>query len=183
MIAAVSTTTWIQLAGILIALAAALAAWAGVKQARDATREVRDSEQETRLPLLLLSRANVGTEARGATVAVSIYNAGDVAVDVDLVVVGEDAYAKGPVGVVRPGETIYYGTGIHATEHSRAVAFARSRDGGRWVWDHNRNRKRFAGVNEVNPSYAEVFAAFYPGEDLERLKPAALLRGGGELLF
>lgn len=97
MILAVILTTWIQLGGGAVALLAALAAWAGVKQARDAAREVRDSEREARLPLLLLSTASVGTQQRGTTLALAIYNVGDVAVDVAVILLGEDAQARGPV--------------------------------------------------------------------------------------
>lgn len=90
---------------------------------------LRDSEREARLPLLLLSTASVGTEQRGTTLALAIYNAGDVAVDVAVIVVGEDSQAHGSVGVVRPGETVNFGSNITGTDRSRAVAFGRSRDG------------------------------------------------------
>src|SRR4051812_19956069 len=168
MIFAVTPTTWIQLGGVVVALLAALAAWAGVKQARDAAREVRDSEREARLPLLLLSTASVGTQQRGTTLALAVYNVGDVAVDVAVILVGEDSQARGPVGVVRPGETVNFGSNIVGTDRVRAVAFGRSRDGARWVWDHNRNRKELAGDHRIDPTWEAIFAAFYPGESLDR---------------
>lgn len=177
MIFAVTPTTWIQLGGVAAALLAALAAWAGVKQARDAAREVRDSEREARLPLLLLSTASVGTQQRGTTLALAIYNAGDVAVDVTVILVGEDSHAGGPVGVVRPGETVNFGSNIAGTDQARAVAFGRSRDGTGWAWNHDRNRRQLGGADRFAPTWEAIFGAFYPGESLERLRLGSLLRG------
>lgn len=179
MILAVTSTTWVQLGGVAVALLATLAAWAGVKQARDAAREVRDSEREARLPLLLLSQASVGSSHRPSTLALSIYNAGDVAVDVAVILVGEGAYARGPVGVVRPGETVNFGSDIAGTDRSRAVAFGRSRDGTRWVWDRDRNRRELAGDHAADPTWEAIFGTFYPGEDLGPLRLGSLLRGEG----
>jgi hypothetical protein len=177
MVLAVASTTWIQLCGVTVALLAALAAWAGVRQARDAAREVRDSEREARLPLLLLSRASVGSQGRPGTLALAVYNAGDVGADIEVILVGDGMYAYSPVGVMRPGETVNFGSNIPATEHSRAFAFGRSRDGAGWAWDHNRNRKKLSADQAIEPSREAIFATFHPSESLDALEPASLLRG------
>jgi hypothetical protein len=103
----------------------------------------------------------------------------DVAVDVAVILLGEDAQARGPVGVVRPGETVNFGSNIAGTNRARAVAFGRSRDGVRWVWDHNRNRRELLGDHGTDPTWEEIFGAFYSGESLDRFGLGSLLRSNG----
>lgn len=177
MVLAVTATTLIQSASVLVALLSALASWMAVKQARDAAQEVRKSESEARLPLLLISRAFSEPGVGPRTMALSIYNAGGIAQDVGVILVGEESRGVAPIDFIRPGETITFGSDVEATGNSRALAFARSADRRQLVWDHDHRRKELAPDDAPMPSWSSVFAAFYPGEDLEDLRPGKLLRG------
>jgi hypothetical protein len=181
----VAITTWIQLAGVAIAAVAALAAWAAVRngtaqarEGREAAAEARLAQREARQPLLLLSPgfASPAPGAGGRTMTLAIYNAGDVAIDVGVLLVGDEARAQQVVGFMYPGETVHFGSDIPATGESRAMVFARSKDGDRWVWDHERVRKAISKETPRDDEWQAMTAAFYPGEDFGRLRPARLLR-------
>lgn len=174
---AVAVTTWLQLAGVAIALLAALASWAAVRQAREGTNEIRQTEREARQPLLLLAPAFSEPAAGPRTMLLSIYNAGDVAIDVGVILIGDDALARQVISFMRPGETVSFGSDVAATGDHRALAFAQSKDGDRWVWNHNRVRRRFPGDPSKLAEWTAILAVFYPGEDFCVFRPAHLLRG------
>jgi len=91
--------------------------------------------------------------------------------------IGEEELARQVVGVMRPGETVNFGSDVQATGEFRALVFARSKDGERWVRDHNRVQRAIPTSNPERRRVVGDPAAFYPGEDFSRFRPAQLLRG------
>src|ERR1700709_537808 len=175
---AVTVTTWLQVAGTLIAAAAALASWAAVVQARKAAEDARQAEHDAALPLLLILTSIVKLAAGHSSLTVAVYNAsGGIAQDVSILVVGENAYARGVEGFLRPGETISYSTDVEATTESRAGVYGRTADRREFVWNPNALRRELASADSPRPSWEMIFAAFYDDAgDLDSLRPTQLLR-------
>jgi hypothetical protein len=182
---AVSTATW-QVIGVAIAAVAALASWAAVivasraaVDAREAERDVREAERDAARPRLLLSPAFNTSGPIAPTMTLSIHNAGGgIAQNVGLVLVTEDTFARHGLGFVLPGETVYFGSDVPASEHYRAVAYGRGADGQGFAWNVLSERRPLASAPAPLPTFADMFAAFHPGEDIEEGRELRqLLRG------
>lgn len=96
-----------------------------------------------------------------------------------MILLGEDAQARGPVGVVRPGETVNFCSNIAGTNRAEQWRSVARGMGLRWVWDHNRNRRELPGDHGTDPTWEEIFGAFYSGESLDRFGLGSLLRSNG----
>jgi hypothetical protein len=175
---AASTETW-QVIGVGIAAVAALASWAAVVFAARAAKEAREAERDATRPRLLLSPAFATSGPIAPTMTLSIHNAGGgIAQNVGLLLVTEAAFAYHGLGFVLPGETAYFGSDVPASKDHRAIAYGRSADGDGFAWNVLSERRSLASAPAVLPSYADMFAAFHPGEDLEEGRELRqLLRG------
>ena len=175
---AVSTATW-QVIGVGIAAVAALASWAAVVVASRAAKDAREAERDAARPRLLLSPAFNTSGPIAPTMTLSIHNAGGgIAQNVGLLLVTEDDFARHGLGFVLPGETAYFGSDVPASEHHRAIAYGRGADGEGFVWNVLSERRPLASAPAPLPSFADMFAAFHPGEDVEEGRELRqLLRG------
>ena len=175
---AVSTATW-QVIGVGIAALAALASWAAVVVASRAAKDARDAERDAARPRLLLSPAFNTSGPIAPTITLSIHNAGGgIAQDVGLLLVTEDDFAYHSLSFVLPGETAYFGSDVPALENHRAIAYGRAADGEGFAWNVLSERRPLASAPAPLPSFADILAAFYPGEDVEEGRELRqLLRG------
>ena len=175
---AVSTATW-QVIGVGIAAVAALASWAAVVVASRAAKDAREAERDAGRPRLLLSPAFNTSGPIAPTMTLSIHNAGGgIAQNVGLLLVTEDDFAYHGLGFVLPGETAYFGSDVPASGDHRAIAYGRGADGEGFVWNVLSERRPLASAPAPLPSFADMFAAFHPGEDVEEGRELRqLLRG------
>lgn len=165
---AASTATW-QVIGITIAAIAALASWAAVIVASRAAKDAREAERDAARPRLLLSPAFATSGPIAPTMTLSIHNAGGgIAQNVGLLLVTEDAFAYHGLGFVLPGETAYFGSDVPAAKEHRAIAYGRAAEGEGFAWNVLSERRPLAPAPAPLLSYADMFAAFYPGEDVEQ---------------
>jgi hypothetical protein len=182
MLSAVSVTSWLQLAGTLVAAAAAVASWAAVVQARRSAEEARQAERESMLPVLLVSPTILTPGAGHPTMGVSIYNAGGgIAQNVAVLLVAEDAFGRHIVTFLRPGETVTFGSDLDATDSARAVVYGRSADNRDFVWNADNYRRELPGGASPMPSWETIFGAFYSTQGLDSMRPGQLLRGDSRL--
>jgi hypothetical protein len=109
----------------------------------------------------------------------SIHNAGGgIAQNVALLLVTEDDFAYHGLGFVLPGETAYFDSDVPASGDHRAIAYGRDAEGEGFVWNVLSERWPLASAPAPLPSFTDMFAAFYPGEDIEEGRELRqLLRG------
>jgi hypothetical protein len=172
--AAVTLTTWLQVAGTFIAATAALASWAAVVQSR---RLIRDS----RLASLHIEVSRVvGSGAVNGTAAITILNAGNaLATRVGFVVASGEAVAQAslPGGFLRPGDSASFGTDMRLSDDFQAVVYTRSPDGDEYVWDHHGERRQLKPKSRL-PTFEEILGRFYPEIDISGRRRASVLRSG-----
>jgi hypothetical protein len=175
---AITDSTW-QVIGTGIAAIAALASWAAVIIAVRAAGDAREAERNANRPSLLLAPAYATAGPLAPTMTLSVHNAGaGIAQNVGVLLVTGRAFAYHGLSFIAPGETVYFGSEVPAETNHRAVVYGRSADGEGLAWNIQGARRSLASAPADLPSYAESFAAFYPGDSVEEgreLKP--LLRG------
>jgi hypothetical protein len=180
---AVSTEVW-QVIGVGIAAVAALASWAAVVVAVRLAKEAREAQRDADRPRLLLAPAFTTSGPLAPTITLSIHNGGGgIAQNVGLLVVTDDAFAYHGIDFIRPGETIYFGSDLPAALDPRAVAYSRSVEGEGFAWNAYGERRTLAAAPAALPSFAEIFAAFYPGEEVEASREVRQLLRGSDTLY
>jgi len=183
----VSTADYIEVAVALGTFSLALVTWRMAKATRDlATASngqlalLRRQADEAIQPDLHAEVLFTGRKGGPMTIAMTIINAGGgLAKGVSVVLVAGDHYARVPAaaGLLRPGESVNFGSDLPAAENPRAVVYCRGQDGEKCCWNLDGERHGL-GRDSTLPTYEEIFASFYPGTNFSAMNLGHLLRGG-----
>ena len=177
MLLAATVPTWIQVGGIALAAITAIATVAIVWQSRRNAKKARE-------PDLVPEPNFVDAEGDGKAMGIAIVNAGrGVAAKVRFILAVDDTYGFGwpDDGLLRPNETLRFGSTMRATEDARAVVICRGQDQREYAWnlDGKRRRLRRRWVRRNKPrSDGEIFRAFYRDTDFDsgRLRQVGMYR-------
>jgi hypothetical protein len=180
---AVSAEMW-QVVGVAIAAIAALASWFSAIVATRAARDAREAERDASRPRLLLAPAFATSGPLAPTMTLAVHNGGSgIAQNVGVMLVTNESFAYHGLGFVQPGETVYFGSDMPASADFRAVAYGRSAAGEGFAWNALSERRPLSSAPAALPSYADMFAAFYPGEDCEEGRTLFQLLRGSDTLY
>jgi len=172
---AATVPTWIQVGGFAFAAITAIATVAIVWRSR---RNAKKAREPHLVPEPNFIEAEGETEAMG----IAIVNAGgSVAGRVRFILAVDDTYGFGwpAEGLLRPNETLRFGSKMRATEDARAVVFCSGQDQREYAWnlEGKRKRLRLRRIRSGNKrSDEEIFRAFYRDTDFGRLRKVGMYR-------
>ena len=95
----------------------------------------------------------------------TVHNAGGgVAQNVAVLLVTEDAFARTVLGLVLPGESVYFASNVAPDPEARAVVYTRTVDRRELVWNLANERRELAGEAAAYPEFKDLWSAFYDDE-------------------